>query len=614
MRAAGETLSSLPGPATLAASLFEGMSRREGPALRFPTGEGRSDLSYPELVERAGRLAKGLIEIGVEPGDRVAILSTTRAEWTLADLAILWSGGVVVPVYPTNSAAECEHVLRDSGARVVFCEDAEQLAKVRSVRDRLPALEWTVAFTVNGAFGLDDLASRGERLADSRLRAKIRTKEPRETCTVVYTSGTTGAPKGCVLTEGNLRANLDMVQQRIAFGAGENTIYLWLPLAHVLGRMVQLLALDQGATLAYWSGDPARMLEDVAELQPTHFPSVPRVFEKVHTAAIAGAERSRLKRRVLPWAIEVGRRRQLARERRGRTPLRLTLPYALADALVLRRIRRLFGSQLEFAVTGAAPLDPEILRFFHAAGVYVLEGYGMTETTAVSTVNTIDEHRFGTVGRPLPGCEIRIAADGEVLVKGPHVFGGYFGRAGDEAEPITDGWLATGDLGSVDVDGFLTITGRKKDVIITSSGKNVTPASIEAALEQNRWISHAVVYGDRRPYLTALITLDPAEASALATELGISEDLAVLAGSGQVRARIQAAVDEANARFAPVEQVKRFAILDRDLSEATGELTPTAKVKRQVVYARHAPEFDRLYGQATLPDTVTLPSPATRSR
>jgi long-chain acyl-CoA synthetase len=582
------------GEETLASALLRALRREKGPAIRFHADGRWQRLSYPELEQRAVELARGLIALGVGPDDRVAILSDTRAEWTVADLAVLFTGATVVPVYHSNSAEETEHVLRDAGARAVFCEDDAQVEKIDAVRNRLPRLEHVISFagSPGRAVTLGELAALGELVAPDEIDRRVAATRPGDACTIVYTSGTTGAPKGCVLTHSNVHANMNMIERRIHFGSGPNTDYLWLPLAPVLARMGQFLALNQGAQVAHWRRDPRKILDDVAALQPTHLPSVPRLFEKIHGVATRDVSGSPIKSRLLAWALAVGGRYQLALERGGVAGVRLGAQHLVADRLVLRKIRRPFGSRLKLAVTGAAPVDAEILRFFHAAGVRVLEGYGMTETTAVATVNTVDDYRFGTVGKPLPGSEVRIAEDGEVLIRGPHVFAGYFASG---TEPTVDGWLHTGDLGKVDADGFLTITGRKKDLIITSSGKNVTPASIEKALEQSRWIAHAVVYGDRLPYLTALITLDPTEASALAETLGISDDPASLPANELVREEIQRAVDVANSRFAQVEQIKRFVILARDLSEEAGELTPTGKVKRAVVYDRYGHALASMY-------------------
>ena len=325
---------------------------------------------------------------------------------------------------------------------------------------------------------------------------------------------------------------------------------------------------------------------------------MPRIFEKIHTAATAKADAAGgVKAKLFHWAVGVGREVARREDRGGRPGLILKAQHALADKLVLHKIRDLFGGRLKLALSGAAPIDTEILEFFHAAGIWVLEGYGMTETCAVETLNTIREHRFGTVGRPLPVCEVKIADDGEVLMRGPNIFKGYYNNAEATAETLDpDGWLHSGDLGELDADGYLSITGRKKDLIITSSGKNISPSNIENALKLCRWISQAVVYGDRRPYLTALLTSIPTRPAALAEKVGASStDPAALAQDPAVRAELQAAVDEANAKFARIEQVKKFTVLERDLSQEEEELTPTLKVKRNVVYARYAEDFTRFY-------------------
>jgi long-chain acyl-CoA synthetase len=373
-------------------------------------------------------------------------------------------------------------------------------------------------------------------------------------------------------------------------------IFLFLPLAHSLARMTQMVTLDVGGTLAYWRGDPKTVLEDLAETQPTHVPSVPRVFEKIHTRALAGAEDAgRAKATLLHWALGAGRRMR-AHARAGTAPgAVLRANHRLADRLVLSKVRGLFGGRLELALTGAAPISREVLEFFDACGITVLEGYGMTETTAAATLNTVGRLRFGTVGPPLPGTEVAIAPDGEILMRGPHVFAGYHrDPEATRAVMTDDGWLRSGDLGVIE-DGFLRVTGRKKDLIITSSGKNITPANLEAALAEGRWISQAVVYGDNRPYIVALVTLDPEEAPALARRCGVAPDLATMAADARVRAAVQEEVDAANAAVARIEQVKRIAILDHELSQPAGELTPTMKIKRNVVYDRYRDAFEALY-------------------
>ena len=357
-----------------------------------------------------------------------------------------------------------------------------------------------------------------------------------------------------------------------------------------------MFTLDIGATLIFWQRDPTSLLDDLRDANPTHFAAVPRLFEKIHTAASVGiAQRSPIKRRVFDWALRSGREVR-AREDAGE-PVGWLLQrrHALADRLVLSKIRALFGNRVDFAISAAAPIAADVLDFFNAAGIRVLEAYGMTETTAAGAINTLDAWRVGTVGRALPPGELRLAEDGEILMSGPHVFHGYFHDPEATAAAVVDGWLHTGDLGSFDSEGFVSITGRKKDIIITSSGKNITPTNIENALRESRWVSQAVVYGDNRPYLVALITLDPDEIAALAEQTGAPPDAAAMAADDQVRSVIGREIDAANERFARIEQIKRFAILPHDLTQTDGELTPTLKVKRPIVYDRYATEIRKLY-------------------
>jgi long-chain acyl-CoA synthetase len=451
---------------------------------------------------------------------------------------------------------------------------------------------------VAGTIPLDELRARGRELDDSELEERIADIGPDDLATIVYTSGTTGPPKGCMITHANCMATVEMYEQQLEFSLGDETpvVYIFLPLAHSLARVTQYVTLDVGGTLAFWSGDPKRILEELRDVKPTHFPSVPRVFEKIYTAAMSGiAEQSLAKRAIMRWALAEGRRWRET-EGRGATPSAFQRRrYDLADKLVLSKVRALFGGELKLGLTGAAPIGREILEFFHACGLLVLEGYGMTESCAAATLNTEDARRFGTVGRPLPGTEVGVAPDGELLLAGPHVFAGYFRDAAATRQTLVDGRLRTGDLGHVDEDGFVLVTGRKKDIIITSSGKNVTPSNIENELKESRWISEAVVVGDRRPYLVALVWLDSDEVPKLAERLGVDPDPLTMSSDPAVRAEIQSAVDDANRHFARIEQVKRFAIVPEELSQAGGELTPTLKVKRNVVHERHAELIDWIY-------------------
>ncbi len=553
--------------------------------------------TYAEVGEIVERLSLGLIELGIERGDKVSILSNTRPEWTYFDYAALTAGATVVPIYQTNSPEECRYVLENSDAKAVIVEDEEQLAKIREVRAACPALEHVIGITGESrdAISAEELTERGAARSAAEWEERWRSVTPDDICTLIYTSGTTGPPKGCVITHGNYRAMLDMVLEVRVLGEQEVT-YLYLPLAHSFALLIQFGTTALGATLAYWERDPLKIVPNLAEVKPTYFRSVPRIFEKIYTAATANAEKGGgLQKAVFDWAIRVGGKvREL--EHRGKEPgFLLRRQYEIADRKVLSKIRDLFGGNLKLAVTGAAPINPEILRFFDAAGVLVVEGWGMTETSTAATISTPEEFKLGTVGKPFPGCDVRIGQDGEILVRGPNVFHGYYKNPVATSETLVDGWLHTGDLGEIDEDGFVKITGRKKDIIITAGGKNITPTNIEAEIKQHPLVSQCVVIGDRRPYLVALITLDPEEAARFAREHGLPEDADALAANDEVREQIEAHVDRVNRRFARVEQVKKVEILPRDLSQEGGELTPTMKVKRRVVAEKYEREIEALY-------------------
>ncbi|HEX7610671.1 MAG TPA: long-chain fatty acid--CoA ligase [Solirubrobacteraceae bacterium] len=590
----------ITGAATLGRMILSASERGDEVALRHPVGESFDSISYRELGEHAREIACGLIALGIERGDVVSIFSSTRVEWTLCEAGALCAGAVTAPIYNTNSPEECRHVLADSGARLVFCEGREQAAKVAQVRGKCPALEHVIVIEgdADGASPLADLRRRGEAVEADEVGRRVDGVAPGDVATLVYTSGTTGPPKGCMLTHSNFLAATAMCRGQLELDHVQPVIYMFLPLAHVLARIAQMVVLDVGGTLVYWRGDAARILEEVAESEPTHFVAVPRIFEKMHTGVLAALEDSGLPSRLLfAWALEVGRRARSA-ERAGRTrgPL-ASMRLGLADRLGLAKVRALFGPRLRLALVGAAPIDHELLEFFDACGVLVLEGYGMTESCATATLNPPSAPRFGSVGRALPGSEVMVAEDGEVLLRGPHVFAGYHGDPEATAAAFADGWLKTGDTGSLTAHGYLKLTGRKKDLIITSSGKNITPVNIESALRETRWISEAIVFGDRRPYLVCLLTLDPDEAPKLARQLRIPADPESMARDERVRAVIQADVDMANARFARIEQVKRFGILDHQLTQSAGELTPTLKIKRNVVYERYSAVFADLYAE-----------------
>ena len=577
--------------------LLAGRRRGDETALRHKVGGRWVDVTYGELLDTVRQVALGLVDLGIERGDRVSLLSHTRPEWTYANFGILATGAASVSIYQTNSPEECRYVLAHSESRAVFVEDAEQLEKVRQVRSELPNLELIVVMEPSGdlddAVSLADLRERGRGRDEAEFEDRVGAVEPDDACLFIYTSGTTGPPKGCILTHGNYRAVSDMVESQGVIEPGE-VVYLFLPLAHAFAVLIQFVAVDVGAAIAYWEKDPAKIVPNLSEVKPTYFPAIPRIFEKIYTQATAKiAEQGGIKERIFWWSIGVGRKvRELERE--GKQPgFLLKREHALADKQVLSKVRDLFGGQLREAVTGAAPIAKEILDFFFAAGVPVLEGYGMTETSTVATVNTGEEYRLGSVGKPLPGVEVKIAEDGEILLRGGNIFRGYYKNEEATSEALEDGWLHTGDLGYLDDDGFLFINGRKKDILITAGGKNITPANLENGLKQNRWISQAVVVGDRRPYLVAVITLDPDEAPAFAKQRGLSVE--ELPGSEAMRAEVQRAIDAVNADVGRVEQIKKFVILPHDLSQETGELTPTMKVKRNVVSEKFEREIEALY-------------------
>ncbi len=561
-------------------------------------GDRWEETTYAQAGEIVTEIGLGLIDLGLLPGERISILAQTRPEWTYCDMASSSAGLAVVPIYPTNAPQECAWVLSDSEAVAVICENATQVAKVTASRAALPGLRHVIVIDPEGApadaIALDGLRQRGRQRNAEELRARAVAVEPSDIFTIIYTSGTTGSPKGCVLTHRNYRRMLDMCETTGRLGAqgDQDLIYLFLPLAHSFALLIQLLSLDIGCAIAYASGDSKAILSEIGEIHPTYLPSVPRIFEKLYTLA-----QSQFSAHEIELVRTVGGEIADLRARGQEVPAELTERFApVADKAAF--VRSLFGGRLREAVTGAAPIATEILEFFWGAGVAVLEGYGMTETSTSATYASPAEHRFGTVGKAYPGVEIKIADDGEILIHGDNIFAGYHRNEDASFGSVVDGWLHTGDLGSLDADGYVSITGRKKDIIITAGGKNITPANIENEMKQTRWVSQAVMHGDRRRYLVMLITLDEDEIVPWAREHGIDDvSMPSLARDSQVIDLIQGELSRINENYAPVEQVKSFFILDHDLSQAAGELTPTLKVKRNIVNARYADQFDVLYQQ-----------------
>ncbi len=576
-------------PATLAAlPAFGAEHFGARPAQRYLADGTWHDRTFAEVDAISREIGLGLVDLGVAPGDRVCVLADTRPEWLLAELGIARAGAVLVPIYPSSSADECAWVIGNSGAVIVICENARQAAKVAQVRADLPDLREVVLIDGDGVT-LESLRGRDSDIDPAELDRRSAAVQPDDPGLIIYTSGTTGRPKGCVLTHRNL-TSCCQVCDALGVLLPDDVVYLFLPLAHVFAQVIALAAAGAGSVVVFCSGGAAAIMTDLAATEPTLVPSVPRIFEKVF-AMVSGLVPAELRDRAVAAALAVRDLRDADRP----VPDELQAAFDRADEQLFSQVRAAFGGAIRQAISGAAPIATDILQFFHAAGVPVMEGYGLSESTAIGTLNTPDAMRIGTIGRPVPGCEVRIADDGEILMRGPHIFAGYWRNPEATAETLVDGWLQTGDLGTVDEDGFVTITGRKKDIIITAGGKNLSPANVENDLRGSRWISQAVMHGDRRPFPVALITLDAEVVTPWAQEQGLPTDIPSLAAHPDVVALVREVLDEVNARYAKVAQIKRFAILDRDLTVEAGELTPTLKVKRRVVDERFADVLEGLY-------------------
>ena len=574
---------------------------------------GVDDLSSREFFDQIRDLSLGLTALGVERGDRVALVSDSRPEWTVADLAILTAGGVTVPVYPTLSASQVQFILKDSGARVAIVADEDQAAKVRACRSQLPDLRVVVVIDRHDAgtgdwdtsdeWPLSVVARRGhtrlmrEDGLGRRYRQTCADIEPGRVATILYTSGTTGDPKGVMLTHANILSNV-MATAHVITMTPEDEALSFLPLSHSFERTVLYTYLYTGVTVAF-----AESLEtigrDLQTVRPTIVTGVPRVFEKLHVRILAAvAEAPRVRQWIFRWAVAVGRARATATLARQPVPWAVALQDRLADRLVFATIRGRTGGRLRYFLSGSAPLSRAVAEFFFAIGLPIIEGYGLTETSPVLTINPPDAPRIGTVGRPLPGVTIRIAEDGEILARGPNIMAGYYQQPEATRAAIRDEWFHTGDVGQMDADHYLTITDRKKDLIITSGGKNIAPQPIEALLRRSELVTEAVLIGDRRRFISALIVPNRAALEAhLRASSSPLEPPEQLVAREDVHVVYQGLVDAANTNLAPFEQVKRFALLPHEFTIAGGELTPTMKVKRRVIEERWNGVIEELYRQ-----------------
>jgi long-chain acyl-CoA synthetase len=570
---------------------------RSTPAYLAETNEGWREVSWAEADDRVRAFANGLLARGVRKGDSVALLARNGVEWALLDFALARIGAVGIPVYASSSAKDVAYLLGHSEAVAVVCEDAGQLAKVEAVTDELPSLRHVLTY-----HDLEGLAAHGQDFAAANptsLDAATAAVAADDLFTIIYTSGTTGPPKGCMLSNRNYFEMATVVDRMDeTYYREDDVMLLYLPLAHNYGRLMLLLGAHVGFTIAFLA-DPLRVAEALPQVRPTLLPSVPRVYEKVHTAVVARFDAATgVKKRLIDWALPIGREVSRLEGEGKPVPGGLRRKHALADRLVFSKVREPFGGRLRMPGSGGAPLSPEIIEFFDAVGIRITEGYGLTECTTAASTNRPNLYRFGSVGKPLPGFEVQIADDGEIELRSETVFQGYYKDPEATAAVLSpDGWLKTGDIGHLDEDGFLHITDRKKDILVTAGGKNVAPQNIENDLKTSKYVSQALVIGDHRPYVAALLTLDPAEIGRWGAEHGVEGDVAELARDERVRDLLQAVVDDANRERSRFEQVKRFAVLPRDFTMEEGEITPTLKLRRRAVQEHFAAEIDALYAE-----------------
>jgi long-chain acyl-CoA synthetase len=552
------------------------------------------EVSWGDADELVRAYANGLLARGVGKGDAFAILAQNSLDWALLDFALAQIGAVGIPAYANSSARDVGYLLAHSDAVGIVCEDAVQLAKVEEVAEELPKLEHVLTYhdlAGLAAHGVDFARTHPDALAEASAAI-----DEEDLYTIIYTSGTTGPPKGCMLRHRNYYVMTSVVDQMDDHYEADDVMLLYLPLAHNFGRLMLLTGAYVGFPIALLS-DPLRVADAMLQVRPTVLPSVPRVYEKVYAAVQSRFdEATGVKRRLIDWALPIGREVSRLEARGEPIPRGLARRHRLADRLVFSKVKDRLGGRLRVPISGGAPLAKEIAEFFDAVGIRILEGYGLTECTTAASTNRPGRYRFGTVGPAMPGFEVKVADDGELLIRSETVFQGYFkDPEATDAVLDADGWLKTGDIAEVDADGFISITDRKKDIIVTAGGKNVAPQNIENDLKTSKYVSQALVVGDRRPYVAALITLDEPEIQRWAAEHGVGGDLASLSQDDRVRELVQGVVDDANRERSRFEQVKRFALLPRDFTMEEGEVTPTLKLRRGAVSEHFQDEIESLY-------------------
>ncbi|MBT1611907.1 AMP-dependent synthetase/ligase [Curtobacterium poinsettiae] len=574
----------------------------ERPILAQRHGDTWTTFTAAETLARVRGIAKGFVAAGLEPGAHVAILSRTRLEWTLVDFAVWTAGLVSVPVYETSSPDQVRWILSDSESVAIVVEQEEHARRVASIAPDLPALgqHWTI----DGG-GLDDLTRLGEDVTDDELDARTAHVHGHDDATIIYTSGSTGRPKGCVLRHDNFTATVEGASEAMpeVVADGASTL-LFIPLAHVFARFIAAMSVSAGVLVGH-EPDTKDLMRAVSTFKPTFLLAVPRVFEKIYNSAEQKADlggKGRIFRAAADTAV--AHSEALAA---GRVPFLLGLKFTLFDRLVYAKLRDALGGRVEYAISGSAPLSPRLSHFFRSIGVLILEGYGLTETTAPATVNRARELRIGTVGRALPGIEVRIADDGEILIRGVDVFDRYWRNDEATEHAFADGWFRTGDLGRLDGDGILTVTGRAKELIVTASGKNVAPAPLEDGIREHPLIGQVVVVGEGKPFVAALVTLDREMLPGWCESRGIAPALSAheAAYDERVLSAVQEAIDTANSRVSRAESVRSFTILDTDLTEASGHLTPKLTIKRSVILQDFAADVDHIYSGSKVQTTAT---------
>jgi len=594
----------------LAGMIFNRVRRFENRTCLINKEEGRwREIPWSEVGEESGTFAQGLLDLGIKKGDCVSLLSENRKAWLYADFGILATGAVTVTVYPSLLADEVAYIISNSGSRFVVVSNQGQLDKVLAQRKSIPTVEKIIVFDeyqqkddpqVLGFSAVQELG-RAYRLRNpNELDDRIESIEPGDLSSLVYTSGTTGPPKGAMITHGNILFVVHSLDKVISLNERDRTLS-FLPYCHVYERMGgTFTSLYQGVVIALAESFD-RLAVNMQEIRPTMLLGVPRVYEKVYGAVMKSIEESNpIRRRIFAWAREVGAQASPYLLRDQKMPLPLRWQLALADRLVFEKLRQRFGGRIRFFVTAAAPISKEIIEFFHSLGILILEGYGLTETSAPTNVNRPDWAKFGTVGPPLPGVQIKLDKDGEILVKGGNVFKGYYRDPELSRQVFTeDGWFRTGDVGEIDADGFLRITDRKKDILITAGGKNIAPQNIENMLKVSRWISEAMVFGDRRKYLVVLLTLNEPEIKAYAQAEGLQSDsMEDLVKEPKIQELIREEIEEKNKDLPSFSTIKKFQVLPRQFTLEDGEVTPTLKLKRRVIAQKFKDMIDAMYEEA----------------